>query len=354
MAQSGNPLSSTPDPPDEPEEFLPLLNSSSQKAFSSIPASIPSEKAPSYAQRFKNSLRNLRKIASPSAVVDGFPVVIAPASVVLQASKSWKDHIIAHFHSRCPVPSRIYSDLNPVWGKHGNISIHALSQTACLILIPSEATRKWVLEVGYWLVDNCAMTTVPLSADASLELQDLTTAPTWAVLKSVPPQLYSLDGISVIASGIGEPLHTENSKLEPFHFGDTKVKVEIKLEFLPPLAVIVRDTQGYSVRVNVEYPRLPPKCCNCGKFGHSLKYCLNPIQRRNFKQHQILPRVSVAATQVTMVDKDVSLESHSMVDGMEPVADSVVMEVNTQGETELMAVELTPEEVIEVPPTGGN
>lgn len=276
-------------------------------------------------------------------------MVIAPASVVLQASKSWKDHIIAHFHGRCPVLSRIYSDLNPVWGKHGNISIHALSQTACLILIPSEATRKWVLEVGYWQVDNYEMTAVLWSADASLELQDLTTAPTWAVLKSVPPQLYSLDGISVIASGIGEPLHTENSKLEPFHFRDTKVKVEIKLESLPPLAVIVRDTQGYSVRVNVEYPRLPPKCCNCGKFGHSLKYCLNPIQRRNFKQHQILPRVSVAATQVTMVDKDVSLEAHSMVDGMEPVADSVVMEINTQGETELMAVELTPEEVIEVP-----
>ncbi|KAJ4880749.1 hypothetical protein Rs2_37804 [Raphanus sativus] len=139
----------TPDPPDDSDQFPPLTLSSPPMVKSSIPPSIPSAEVPSYAQRFKNSLRNLRKITSPSLMVDGIPVVIAPDSVVLQASKSWKDHIIAHFHGRYPVPSRIFNDLNPVWGKHGNISIHALSQSACLILIPSEATRQWVLDVGY-------------------------------------------------------------------------------------------------------------------------------------------------------------------------------------------------------------
>lgn len=162
------------------------------------------------------------------------------------------------------------------------------------------------------------MTAVPWSADASLEMQDLVSAPTWAILKSIPPQLYSLDGINVIASGIGDPLHTENSRLEPFHLGDTKVKVEIKLENLPPLAVIVRDTQGYSVRVNVEYPRLPPKCCNCGKFGHMLKYCTIPIQRKNFKNNQVLPRVSSAATQVTVVDTNITPEGSNSKGKIEP------------------------------------
>lgn len=310
MVSSEVSVTPTPDPPDELDQFPPLSLASPQTAKSSIPPSIPEIEAPSYAQRFKNSLRNLRKITSPTSVENGIPVVIAPASVVLQASKSWEDHIIAHFHGRCPVPSRIFNDLNPVWGKHGNITIHALSQSACLILIPSEATRQWVLDVGYWQVDNCALTAVPWSADASLEMQELINAPTWAILKQVPPQLYSLDGISVIASGIGEPLHTEHSRLEPFHFGDTKVKVEIKLEHLPPLAVIVRDTQGFSVKVEVVYPRLPPKCCNCGKFGHSLKYCPYPIQRKNFKLHQVGPRVTSSPTQVTIVDKDLHPEGY--------------------------------------------
>ncbi|KAJ4904266.1 Uncharacterized protein Rs2_18217 [Raphanus sativus] len=253
-------------------------------------------------------------------MVDGIPVVLAPETVVLQASESWKDHIIAHFHGRCPAPAKIFNDLNPVWGKHGNITIHALSQTACLIYVPSVSTRQWVLEIGYWQVDNCAMTAVPWTAEASLEQQELVTAPTWVILKSVPPQLYSLDGISVIASGIGDPLHTENSKLEPFHFGDTKVKVEIKMENPPPIAVIVRDSYGYSVRVNVEYPRLPPQCCNCGKFGHMLKYCLMPIQRKNFKSNQTIPRVSSSASQVTVEDKELLLVPPSPSTPMETAA----------------------------------
>lgn len=299
-------LSLTPDPPDEDDMVSPDSKSPPPLISSSAPAAIPSIEAPFFAQRFKNSLRNLRKISSPTCEIDGIPVVLAPNSVVLQASEAWKDHIIAHFHGRCPSPSKIYDDLNPVWGKHGNITVRTLSQTAALIFVPSTASREWVLQVGYWQVDNCALTALPWTPGASLELQDLVTAPTWAVLKNVPPQLYSLDGISVIASGIGEPLHTENSRLEPFHFGDTKVKVEIKLEALPPLAVIVRDTQGYSVRVNVEYTRLPPKCCNCGKFGHMLKYCTIPIHRKNFKQHQSMPRVSSSAAQVTVENKDLS------------------------------------------------
>ncbi|XP_033138767.1 uncharacterized protein LOC117129308 [Brassica rapa] len=97
----------------------------------------------------------------------------------------------------------------------------------------------------------------------------------------VPPQLYSIDGISVVSSAIGEPLHTEKSRLDPYHFGDTKVKIEIQLESEPPRLVEVRDDQGNAVRIQVEYPSLPPRCLNCGKFGHLLNRCLKPLVKRN-------------------------------------------------------------------------
>ncbi|XP_013589405.1 PREDICTED: uncharacterized protein LOC106297779 [Brassica oleracea var. oleracea] len=108
-------LSLTPDPPDEDDMVSPDSKSPPPLISSSAPAAIPSIEAPSFAQRFKNSLRNLRKISSPTCEIDGIPVVLAPDSVVLQASEAWKDHIIAHFHGRCPSPSKIYDDLNPVW-----------------------------------------------------------------------------------------------------------------------------------------------------------------------------------------------------------------------------------------------
>ena len=124
------------------------------------------------------------------------------------------------------------------------------------------------------------------------------------MLKNVPPQLYSLKGISVVASGIGKPLHIENSRLDPYHFGDTKVKVEIDLAHNPPEVVEVRDTQGNSVRINIEYPSLPPKCINCGKFGHLMNRCHKPLMKRQHVQRkEKVISVVKAVEEVSLVEK---------------------------------------------------
>ncbi|KAG7539012.1 hypothetical protein ISN44_As13g027070 [Arabidopsis suecica] len=257
--------------------------------------------APTLAERFKSSLRNLRKISSPVLVEDGTPVVQAPESVLLKTAVQWKGHIVAQFHGLIPHPKKIFTDLNPVWGKFGNIVIRNVSDTSCLILIPCSSTREWVLQVGYWQAGNCAFSVFPWSVNASLGMQELESAPTWAVLHNIPPQMYSLDGISVIASAIGEPLHTEKSKLDPFNIGNTKVKVEISLEKSPPTTIIVRDSLSNSVRVNVSYPRLPPKCCNCGRFGHLLNRCPKPQMKKKFGAGEFTPSgTAVAATNISL------------------------------------------------------
>ncbi|CAE6196409.1 unnamed protein product [Arabidopsis arenosa] len=280
---------------------------------SSLPEAIPSTAAPSYAQRFKASLRNLRKIHSPVVLEDGAPVVQAPASVLLRTADQWKGHIVAKFHGLIPPSSKIYSDLNPAWGKFGNIVVRAVSDTSCLILIPCLSTREWVLQVGYWQAGNCAFNVYPWSADGSLEMHDLETAPTWAVLENVPPQMYSLDGISVIASAIGEPLHTEKSRLDPYYFGNTKVKVEISLDVAPPTVIIVKDNQLNSVKVKVSYPRLPPKCCNCLRFGHLLNRCPKPLMKRQRGSDAVkglTPKgTAVANTNTCLADKGGSLKT---------------------------------------------
>lgn len=278
---------------------ISLINKETEMKLqtSSIPNAIPAANVPSYAQRFKSSLRNLRKISNPSFLEDGTPVVQAPEKVLLQTSDLWKDHLVAHFHGRMPHPGKIFADLNPVWGKFGNITIRTVSDTCCLILVPFVQSRDWVLEVGYWQAGNVAFSVYPWSSDGNLAAQELTFAPTWVILKNFPPQLYSLDGISVVASGIGEPLHTEKSRLDPYHFGDTKVKVEINLEVTPPEIVEVRDSGGNFVRINVEYPRLPPKCLNYGRFGHLINRCNRPLQKgEKFKAQKRTGGLTVVKT----------------------------------------------------------
>ncbi|RID79192.1 hypothetical protein BRARA_A01954 [Brassica rapa] len=283
----------------------------------SIPATIPATHVPSYAARFKSSLRNLRKISDPSLLEDGTPVVQAPESVLLKTLELWKDHVVAHFHGRRPSASKIITDLNPVWGKFGSITVRTVSETCVLIYIPSVQTREWVLQVGYWQADRCAFSVYPWTADGNLAAQELLFAPTWVVLKNVPPQLYSLDGISVVASGIRDPLHTEKSRLDPYLFGDTKVKVKIDLSKTPPEVVEVRDTQGNSVRVNVEYPSLPPKCRNCGKFDHLVNRC------NKDKRQRVQPQKKRRVISVVKSGSEVSLSAEYRAEDKEESAEKV-------------------------------
>lgn len=267
-------------PPASSSEARPNLNSASSSGLVQEASMSPPNTVLPWASKFKASLRNLKKMSPPTFLEDGTPVVVAPASVLLKTAAMWKGHIVAQFHGLCPPPAKIYADLNPIWGRFGNITIRKISETAALIFIPSVTTREWVVEVGFWQAGNCSCTVYPWSSEGPLELEDLQSAPTWAILKNVPPQLYSLEGISVIASAIGDPLHTEKSRLDPVNIGATKVKVVIQLNTTLLTTVVVKDIQGNTARVAVEYPRPPPKCLNCGRYGHLLSRCPQPLMKK--------------------------------------------------------------------------
>lgn len=114
---------------------------------SSVPVSIPAARVPSYAARFKSSLRNLHKVSDPTFLDDGTLVVQAPESVLLETSELWKDHVVAHFHGRRPSVTKILADLNPFWGKFGKITVRTVSETCVLIFIPSVQTRVLASEL---------------------------------------------------------------------------------------------------------------------------------------------------------------------------------------------------------------
>ncbi|KAL0661218.1 hypothetical protein Bca4012_098055 [Brassica carinata] len=127
--------------------------------------------------------------------------------------------------------------------------------------------REWVLQVGYWQVDHCAFLVYPWSAEGNLQDHELSSAPTWPVLKN-------RSIVSIL----------------------TKVKIEITLEMDPPKLVEVRDVQGNAIRIKVEYPSLPPKRLNCEKYGHLINRCLKPITKRKKESEGSVPQDRMVST----------------------------------------------------------
>ncbi|CAG7886740.1 unnamed protein product, partial [Brassica rapa] len=74
-----------------------------------------------WVSKLKSSAHNLKKLGSPSFAQDGTPIVQAPDSVVFHSSNLWKGYLVAQFHGDPPSPAKIFTDLNPIWGKNGRI-----------------------------------------------------------------------------------------------------------------------------------------------------------------------------------------------------------------------------------------
>lgn len=99
----------------------------------------------------------------------------------------------------------------------------------------------------------------------------------------------------MVASAIGEPLHLEKSRLDPINIGETKVKVEILINGVFPSVVIIKETLGNSSIVSICYPRTPPKCLNCGRYG----YLLNCFPKPLMKKSSVKKDIPSGPTQVT-------------------------------------------------------
>ncbi|KFK40748.1 hypothetical protein AALP_AA2G035900 [Arabis alpina] len=232
-----------------------------------------------WASKFNSSLCNLKKVSLPSTLDNGTLSVAAPDSVILQSYDIWRDHLVAKFHGLPPSVAKVFSDLNPIWGSQGRISIKQYSARTMLIYIPSKVTRKWVLDVAFWQAGNCSFSVSKWSTSVNVEPKPLTEAPVWVVLRNVPPPLFTFEGLSVIGSAIGDPLYTEKPTLVMNPLGMVKIKVIIELGKTAPLSVRVIDKLGNSVIVGAEYLRIPPFCDSCGEFGYLPLRCPCPSAR---------------------------------------------------------------------------
>ncbi|KAK4382835.1 hypothetical protein Sango_2835000 [Sesamum angolense] len=90
-------------------------------------------------------------------------------------------------------------------------------------------------------------------------------------------ELWTTEGLSTVASGIGRPLYPDaiTRACTRFHFARVCIMLNVSSK-LPKHVVIMMPNElgGESAcKVDVEYEWLPPKCTGCSSIGHSTKEC---------------------------------------------------------------------------------
>ncbi|XP_039059915.1 uncharacterized protein LOC120203810 [Hibiscus syriacus] len=104
---------------------------------------------------------------------------------------------------------------------------------------------------------------------------DLARLALWIHLYNVPLELYFQDGLSYIASALGNPISMDSTTTSKsrLHFAKVCVEIDAKLEIPESVEVILAN--GQNTHIQVEVPWLPSRCKMCVKFGHSDKNCPN-------------------------------------------------------------------------------
>ncbi|XP_022019348.1 uncharacterized protein LOC110919384 [Helianthus annuus] len=140
-----------------------------------------------------------------------------------------------------------------------------------------------LMEDGPWMIRNVPIILNEWSPSVNIVKEDITAIPVWVKMHDVPLAAFTEDGLSLLASKIGDPKmldsYTASMCAESWggsSFARALVEVHAGSELKRAVKVAVPSLvgNGYSmVEVKVEYDWEPFRCATCCVFGHESNLC---------------------------------------------------------------------------------
>ncbi|KAL0730479.1 hypothetical protein Bca4012_026572 [Brassica carinata] len=236
---------------------------------------VETAKKPSWSAVAQNKKALSKKDFSVS-IIDGSPTVEIPDDVIDDSQPLWEDFVIGKFLSSAPHIAKVHVIVNKIWSlgnKAVKIDAYEVNEFTIKFRIPDKQLRARVIRRGMWNIAGIPMVATQWSPVIEKSTEETKIIPMWVVLKNVPHQMYSWEGLSFLASPVGHPkrLHPDTELCN--NFEEAKVFVEIDVLKDLPKSYHFRSKKGIDATVEYKYPWLPVKCAGCSKWGHHLEAC---------------------------------------------------------------------------------
>lgn len=137
---------------------------------------------------------------------DGKKSVAILKSIFDQGISLWDDCLLGQLFGPPPKITVIQSFAEKLWGKNDRVDVIPLEGEGFLFKFNNSATKTWVLEEGSWFIASRPLLLRKWQPGLTLKKLSLQKFPIWVVLRGVPLELLTPDGLSCIASFIGFPL----------------------------------------------------------------------------------------------------------------------------------------------------
>ncbi|KAL3726641.1 hypothetical protein ACJRO7_031536 [Eucalyptus globulus] len=202
----------------------------------------------------------------PPATIENSKILQMPEEILESSHPKWEECLVGYYIGK-RLPFHLIEDaLKNAWGHH-LVEVIAADLGFYFFHIPDSDFRRKILDGGPITVAK-----IPLILQQwhpMLELKKLThnSVPIWIRLRNVLVALWSVAGISFLASGIGKPLFVDNRTEQMAMVAFARVCIEVDTSNSFP-EVIEFMMKGELRTVTVQYEWIPTICPTCSSFGH--------------------------------------------------------------------------------------
>ncbi|KAF6134946.1 hypothetical protein GIB67_023305 [Kingdonia uniflora] len=194
-------------------------------------------------------------------------------SVPKDKIKACEIYVIGYFVGRRLDFNYVKRALITASGTKAEFEMKLQNNNLFLFKFHNEEDREKVLEAGSQHITNRLFVIRPWSLHVEKEIGNLSTIPIWIILRKVPEYLWNAEGLGQIASVIGVPICLDRATVDKTRLGCARVCVEISFLSELPYKIPYDVDDEKVANIEVEYAWLPPKCIECGVFGHSTLRC---------------------------------------------------------------------------------
>ncbi|GJZ67450.1 RNA-directed DNA polymerase, eukaryota, reverse transcriptase zinc-binding domain protein [Tanacetum coccineum] len=219
----------------------------------------------------------------PVKVNDQGREVVVMDPVVEEGSKKWDLTLVRYFVGLKMGYYEISGHLKRMWISHQLAEIITNDCGLYFLKFRSLEGMNFVLENGPWLVDSKPFFVKKWEAGMCMEKPKPDKVPLWVKIMNVPLEAWNAQGISRIASRIGNPIIMDRittSMCDRAYgrasFARVLIEVDASKELVESVEICY-EKLGKSMNLRVEYAWKPSLCTHCKVFGHEYRRCGNRV-----------------------------------------------------------------------------
>ncbi|KAL2224536.1 UNVERIFIED_CONTAM: hypothetical protein Sindi_3021300 [Sesamum indicum] len=218
---------------------------------------------------FNNSTRKTLSYVAPT-IQNGEVVVRPTLDTIRNGSTRWRTTAVGYFLGKRPYYHHVKEFALSVWP--GLREVTATIHGFFFFQFKTVAHMEEIIEGGPWLFQGQPIVLQKWVPGMVMRKPKHTQVPVWIKLRHLPVELWTEEGLSIVASGIGKPLYPDaiTRACTRLDFARVCVMLDVHSKLHKHIIIMAPDEEGGETpcKVDVEY-----ECTCCMTLGHAAKDC---------------------------------------------------------------------------------